>query len=282
MSIHRKQEEVKMKPYFFVLTCNTAKKLSGFYTNVLRALWGGDCVILVYDSDHQDMADEAKSLGYRVEVFDWISTTSSMSGPGWTSNYAKTKRVVSPARYATYEIARRLGIRFFMQLDDDVTYIQIPKVVSGHLPKCDKRITVSKNYPFAMQYVKDIIESTFDFVEKSGCIVAFVQTGELMSADASRFHFKPKVMNTFILDTENPVDCFGGINEDVNIYTRRFIPKPCFQIAYLTWHHEGSQLNYRAGADYKGTWEKHIVRLFTTRPQFASVLIQIRVVHSRI
>lgn len=243
-----------MKPHFIVLTCNSAKDLSPAYKRLLCSNWGDECVTLLYDSNHQAMAEEARSLGWDTEVFDWEEVTSRLSGPGWTKNYTSTKRVVSPARTAAYDVMKKRGIRYFMELDDDFVGVHIPERISHNVRAAKKRLHIGKEPPkFAMDYFREMVEAAFDLAASTGCIVSFVQGGELMSADVSRYHFKPKCMNTFILDSEKPV-IGGGINEDVNMYCKRLTEAPRFQLGYIIWNHMGSQL--RIGADYKGTWEK--------------------------
>ena len=249
-----------MKPHFIVLTCNSCDNLASCYKSMLRATWGDDCVILLYDSNHKELAEDAAKKGWRVEVFDWDATIAKMDSAGWTRNYASTKKVVAPARLAAYDIARKLGVRFFMELDDDWNGIQVPSFISDGLPG-RKRLYIKKDpEPFAAKYFKFIVERVFDMVAETGATIAFVQSGELLSADVSYYHFKPKTMNTFILDTENPMP-FGGFNEDVNVYCRRNMDKPCFQVGYLIWSHGGSQL--RQGIEYTGTWEKTFATVIT-------------------
>lgn len=249
-----------MKPHFIVLTCNSCDNLASCYKSMLRGTWGDDCVILLYDSNHKELAEDAAKKGWRVEVFDWDATIAKMDSPGWTRHYASTKKVVAPARVAAFDIARKLGIRYFMQLDDDWNGIQIPSDISAQLPS-RKRLYLKKDpEPFAMKYFKFIVERVFDMVAETGATIAFVQSGELLSADVSHYHFKPKVMNTYIFDTEHPRE-FGGFNEDVNIYCKRDMSRPCFQVGYLIWSHGGSQL--RVGNDYQGTWEKTFATVIT-------------------
>lgn len=251
-----------MKPHFIVLTCNPHTNMNDCYDRLLRKNWGKDCVTLLYDSKHPQLAEAAKTDGWDVEVFDWMDTIKDMNNPGWTHNYLKTKGVVSPARRAAYFAARKRGIRYFMELDDDWNGIQIPSFISEQLPSRKRMYIKKEPEDFALRYFKFIVERMFQLVADTGCTVAFVQSGELLSADVSHYHFKPKVMNTFILDA-NEIIVGGGINEDVNIYCRRLIEKPCFQVGYLIWSHGGSQLNFRAGADYKGTWEKTFATVIT-------------------
>lgn len=253
-----------MKPHFVVLTCNPATQLSAEYDRLLRKTWGKDCVTLLYDSNHPQLAEEAKNLGWDVEVFDWDETIKDMNNPGWTHHYLETKRVVSPARRAAYFAARKRGVRYFMELDDDWKGIQIPGHISDQLPSRERRCCIKKEpEDFVISYFKTIVEKAFDLAAETGSVVAFVQSGEVLNGvNVENYHFKPKVMNTFILDAEKII-VGGGINEDVNIYCRRLIDKPCFQLGYLIWSHGGSQLNFRAGADYKGTWEKTYATVIT-------------------
>ena len=73
-----------MKPHFFVLTCNSCDNLSGCYKTLLQRAWGNDCVILLYDSNHKELAEDAIRKGWRAEVFDWDATIAKMDSAGWT------------------------------------------------------------------------------------------------------------------------------------------------------------------------------------------------------
>ena len=249
-----------MKPHFFVLTCNSCDNLSGCYKTLLQRAWGNDCVILLYDSNHKELAEDAVRKGWRAEVFDWDATIAKMDSAGWTRHYAAGKKVVAPARLAAYDVARKLGIRMFMELDDDWHGIQIPSDISEQLPSFKRFCLKKEPEEFAFKYFKFIVERIFDLVAETGATIAFVQSGEVFSADVTKYHFKPKCMNTFILDTEHPMP-FGGFNEDVNVYCRRNMDKPCFQVGYLIWSHGGSQL--RQGIEYTGTWEKTFATVIT-------------------
>jgi hypothetical protein len=120
-------------------------------------------------------------------------------------------RGVVYARNASFEIARRLGLKYFMQLDDD--YRQFQYRFDGEL---------AYNYK-AMENMDRVLEHMLDFFESSGCnSIALAQGGDYIggdqSANAECIQLKRKCMNSFICSVDRPFKFLGRINEDVNAY----------------------------------------------------------------
>ena len=122
------------------------------------------------------------------------------------------RRTTTHARNATFEIAKELGFRYFMQLDDDYVAFDFRSDDSG-------------------QYVAKPLKRTFDslvvsmlkFYKSTPVVsIAMAQGGDFMGgANSSAAQTgKPmrKIMNSFICSTDRPFRFLSRMNEDVNTY----------------------------------------------------------------
>ena len=114
------------------------------------------------------------------------------------------------ARNECFNIANKLGIKYFLELDDDYCrfeyrYAQGEKLMTYLIDDFD--------------YVVDIM---IEFLEDSDALtVAFAQGGDLIGGKESpRFKMKliRKAMNSFFCTTDRPFDFIGLMNDDVNTY----------------------------------------------------------------
>ncbi len=114
------------------------------------------------------------------------------------------------ARNASFQIARDLGLDYFMQLDDDYTsfmfrWIEEKKLKHSYIKDMDK-----------------VFEAMIEFLNVSkASTFAMAQGGDFMGGIGSTAATKPllrKAMNSFLFKTSNPVTFIGRINEDVNTY----------------------------------------------------------------
>lgn len=118
------------------------------------------------------------------------------------------RRVILYARNACFEQAKKLGYKYFLELDDDYTYFGFRRP--------DEKIVFVKHF-------NNCCDSMIDWLETSGSLsVAFFQAGDMIGgATNSSFleGFKRKAMNTFFCSVDRPFKFSGRINEDVNAYT---------------------------------------------------------------
>lgn len=120
-------------------------------------------------------------------------------------------RIVLYARNSCHEIAESLGLKYFLELDDDYTAFDLRYIDGKHLRS--KRI----------RDFDELCEKMLDFLEVSGAkTVAFAQAGDLIGG-VNGGKFKQgclrKAMNSFFCKTDRPFQFLGRINEDVNAYT---------------------------------------------------------------
>lgn len=123
---------------------------------------------------------------------------------------SRSRNSVVYARNYCFDIAKELGIKYFLELDDDYR---------------EFRCKEEKNGKLSTLYINDmdsIINEVLEFLEKSGALtVAFAQTGDYIGGlNSAIFHKRllRKSMNSFFCKTDRKFDFIGRINEDVNTY----------------------------------------------------------------
>ena len=134
-----------------------------------------------------------------VIVFDKKAMSKSIDN---FDNFSNLKAIVH-ARNACFDVAKKLGIKHFMQLDDDYYYFGY-RDAEGAV-KC-------KN-------IDSVICSMIEFLDATPTsTIAFSQGGDHIGG-FSGVKLKRKAMNSFICSTDKPFNFIGTINEDVNTYT---------------------------------------------------------------
>lgn len=121
-------------------------------------------------------------------------------------------RAVVYARNAVFEIAKKLNIKYFIQLDDD--YVEF-------------NFRFNSNLSYKYKSIKNldvIISALKNFFETSNCrAIAIGQGGDYFGGSkgtwGKKIFLSRKCMNFFFCSTERPFQFIGRINEDVNTYT---------------------------------------------------------------
>lgn len=125
----------------------------------------------------------------------------------WADNLPGYGGVVLPARNACFGIARDLGIRDFVQLDDDYTHFHYrfdrdDVFTSGQVRNLDAVFAAMLRYFRAAPFAS----------------LAMVQGGDMFAGYAETIKLFRKAMNTFLCSTDRPFAFAGRVNEDVNTY----------------------------------------------------------------
>lgn len=115
------------------------------------------------------------------------------------------------ARNSCHEIAKKLGLTYFLELDDDYT---------------EFRSRLWDGSKLSSIYCKDfdsVVNAYLDFLEVSGAVtVALAQTGDFIGGANSKIYKEKilrKAMNAFFCKTDRPFQFIGRMNDDVNTYT---------------------------------------------------------------
>lgn len=124
---------------------------------------------------------------------------------------SQERRTIVYARNACFDIAKKLGLKYFLELDDDYTSFEY-RHING-----DKLMVVK------CKQADRLFESMIQFLDDTGALtVALSQGGDFIGgAKSKRYREKVtrKAMNTFFCRTDKPFTFVGRINEDVNTYT---------------------------------------------------------------
>lgn len=177
------------------------------YNSLKKQGYTGPICVLV-DNEDKTIEEHRKKFGEQLYVFDkkkvaqWVDAG---------DNHQHRSAIVY-ARNACFEVARKLGYRYFMQLDDDYTRFTYK---------------AGAEYEYTQKPIKSldsVIDALLDFYKKSNATsIAMAQGGEFIGGAKSSvgraLWLKRKCMNTWICDTEKPFKFFGRMNEDVSTYT---------------------------------------------------------------
>ncbi len=153
-------------------------------------------------------ADRYKELyGDKVVVFDKEDIARRYD----TGDNFNDMRAIFYARNASFEIAKKLGIEYFIQLDDD--YL-------------DFSFRFNSKKQFQHHTIKNldrVFEYMFQLYDTSGALtIAMAQGGDYVGGGdgfGKDIRIKRKAMNSFFCSTKRPFQFYGRINEDVNTYT---------------------------------------------------------------
>lgn len=158
--------------------------------------------------------DEDEQLPRYRELFKdsvIVFSKKAMKGTFDIGDNVDDDRVVVYARNKCHDIARGLGLKYFLELDDDYTDFCIRAERKGSLIR--KQI----------KDINKVFEAFCRFLDVSNAYsVAFGQGGDFIGGTGSALWTKKisrKVMNTFFCMTDRPFQFVGRINEDVNCYT---------------------------------------------------------------
>ena len=118
------------------------------------------------------------------------------------------RRTITHARNVTFEVANKLGIKYFIQLDDDYEFFEY-------------RFTKGL---FKVKNLDNIFSLLVDFYTRIPALsIAIAQGGDFIGGVSSETFknatLKRKCMNSFICSTEKQFTFVGAMNEDVNTYT---------------------------------------------------------------
>lgn len=195
------------KTAVFILTHGRADNVITYKT-LRKCGWTGPIYIIIDDEDDQEPRYR-ELYGDYVQKFckeDYLRKSMCI-------NPDKPRKVILYARNACFDIARKLGITHFVEMDDDYMAFQFRYAEGDKL-----KITNIKN-------LDAVIERFFDFLEATGAdSVAFGQGGDLLGGmNNRRWNDKllRKAMNSFFCITDRPINFIGSINEDVNTYVTR-------------------------------------------------------------
>jgi hypothetical protein len=119
--------------------------------------------------------------------------------------------VVVFARNASWDLAKQVGVRYFMQMDDDYGGLYTTWLSSLEMVRIPVKATLDQ----ALDAMIEFMDST------PTASIAMAQGGDFIGG-GGKFcpSLKRKAMNTFLCSVDRRFDFFGRINEDTSTYVR--------------------------------------------------------------
>lgn len=190
----------------FILTHGRPLKVHT-YNSLLKHGYTGDIYIIIDNEDTQAEAYK-QTYGDKVIVFDKKAISETFD----EGDNFEDRRAIVYARNACFDIAKNLGIKYFMQCDDDYTAFSYRFTSKGeYLHRPIKNLDVI--FDIMLDYYKSINVKS----------IAMAQCGDFIGGENGSFGKGKKIfrkcMNTFLCSTDRPFQFVGRINEDVNTYT---------------------------------------------------------------
>jgi len=191
----------------FILTHGRPDKVYT-YENLKRSGYTGKIFIVIDDEDKTG-SEYRKRFGDAVLTFS-KSDIAKRFDEGDNFN---DRRAIFYARNACFDLAKQVGCKYFIQLDDDYNsgfYIRFNSSLSyGNTPR--------------IKNLDGVLCALLDFYRSASVhSIAMSQGGDHIGGDAEGKQvprLKRKAMNSFICSTDRPFEFVGRVNEDVNTYT---------------------------------------------------------------
>jgi glycosyltransferase involved in cell wall biosynthesis len=177
------------------------------YDTLRKQGYTGEVYIIV-DNEDSTIDEYRARFGDRVIVFDKEAIARAFD----EGDNFKDRRAVFYARNASFEIARNLGLDYFLQLDDDYVQFRYKVTPSGmYWSQAPRILNLGDLFARVLEFYKSI---------PADC-VALSQGGDFIGGENSQMYkvlLKRKVMNSFFCSTARPFEFCGRVNEDVNTY----------------------------------------------------------------
>lgn len=164
-------------------------------------------IILVIDNEDAD-ADKYYSLygEDNVYMFNKLLQALKVDAMGPDND----RKAILYARCACFDIAKNLGYKYFLELDDDYTNFRSRVVRGEHL---------------GTEYIRkfdELVDIVLEFLDTSNAhTVALSQIGDFIGGKNSKVckdRLTRKAMNAFFCRTDRPFRWSGKMNEDVTTY----------------------------------------------------------------
>lgn len=188
----------------FILTHGRPDKVYTYKT-LLNAGYTGKIYIVIDDEDKTE-GEYRKRYGDKVLQFSKSEIAKTFD----EGDNFNDRRAIIYARNACWELAEKVGCKYFIQLDDDYTNFEIRYSSDG-----------SGCYIRIKHYLDDILISMINYYsEIHAQSIAMAQGGDFLGGEkGQRRALRRKCMNTFICSIDRKFQFVGRINEDVNTYT---------------------------------------------------------------
>lgn len=188
----------------FILTHGRPDKV--FTYDTLRKAGYTGKIFIVIDDEDKTGDEYRRRFGACVLTFSKAEIAKTFD----EGDNFETYRGVIYARNALWGLAKKVGVRFFLELDDDYTAFVI---------RWNSKLNYG-NTPTLKRSIDDVIDSMLEFVATTNATtLAMSQGGDHIGGGYGTMpRLTRKAMNAFICDVNRPFSFDGRINEDVNAY----------------------------------------------------------------
>jgi len=170
------------------------------YETLIRHGYTGP-VFIIIDNEDKLSKKYYDNFGDKVIMFDKLDISKRFD----EGDNFDDRRTIVYARNACFEIAERLGFKYFIQLDDDYYWF-------GYRTANGAKTTRNLN---------NLFKCLVDFIHTTNITsVAFSQGGDHIGGYDENKKTSRKAMNSFICSTDKKFTFIGRVNEDVNTYVR--------------------------------------------------------------
>lgn len=195
-----------MRPDFVAFILTHGRPDSLHTLNSLKRMNYSGRVVIVVDTEDSQLNRYLELYGDDVYVFDKATIAKTMD----EGDNFYDRRTIVYARNACFEIAKELGYKYFIQLDDDYSSWQYRIDETGYW---SKKAPVIKD-------INGIFTAMVEYIENTPVLtVALGQGGDFIGGITGKPLCKRKCMNSFVCSTDKPFKFMGRVNEDVNTYT---------------------------------------------------------------
>ena len=176
------------------------------YKSLRKHGYTGKVIVVIDDEDKT--ADQYYEKFDDVEMFSKEAIAKTFD----EGDNFNDRRSIVYARNACFEIAKKRGYKYFIQLDDDYTGYEY------------RVYNEAKQKPIRIKNLDNVFGALLDFYKKTNfATIAMAQGGDFIGGKNNKMAKRPtiyrKAMNSFICSTDRPFVFQGRINEDVNTYT---------------------------------------------------------------
>ena len=177
------------------------------YNTLLRHGYTGP-IYIVIDNEDKTANRYYELFGDKVVMFDKLSVAKSID----EGDNFDDRRAIIYARNACFDIAKKLGYTYFIELDDD--YVDFMYKLDSNYESINKEDIkkLDNIFGYLLDYYKSI----------NAASIAIAQGGDFLGGkdgNAAKHPRFRKCMNSFICSTNRQFQFNGRINEDVNTYT---------------------------------------------------------------
>lgn len=190
----------------FILTHGRPDRVYTY--NTLKSHGYSGKIYLVIDNEDKSEKEYIERYGKEVIKFNKVEASKRFDN----GDNFNDRRAIVYARNECFEIAKKIGVKYFLQLDDDYT---------NFVYKFDENMAYKESRIFNLDCVFECMLKYYKSID--AITIAMAQNGDFIGGKNGSFakNIKPrrKCMNTFFCSTERPFSFVGRINEDVNTYT---------------------------------------------------------------